>query len=51
LLIGTSREKPPGFGRIDGPHSPARSFHVDGLSVDASRELLQEVNLAADQSG
>src|SRR5262249_17315330 len=48
-LIGTSRERPPGFGRMDGPRSSARSFRIDGLNVEASRELLKEANLAADQ--
>jgi WD40 repeat protein/transcriptional regulator with XRE-family HTH domain len=49
-LILTSREKPPGFGVLEGTRAPARSFRVDGLNVEASRALLQEVNLAADQS-
>jgi WD40 repeat protein/DNA-binding XRE family transcriptional regulator len=48
-LIATSRETPPDFGRLDGPQAPARSFRVGGLNVEASRALLQEVKLAADQ--
>jgi WD40 repeat protein/transcriptional regulator with XRE-family HTH domain len=48
-LIGTSREKPPDFARLEGPHAPTRSFRVGGLSVEASRQLLQEVKLDADQ--
>jgi WD40 repeat protein/transcriptional regulator with XRE-family HTH domain len=46
-LIGTSRERPPGY--FEGPRSLARSFSLGGLDVEASRNLLQHAGLAADQ--
>src|SRR5262249_2590848 len=46
-LIGTSREKPPGY--FEGPRSLARSFSLGGLDVEATRDLLQDAGLAADQ--
>jgi WD40 repeat protein len=50
-MIVTSREKPPEFARLEGPRSASRSLRVSGLSVEASMELLQSANLAADHSG
>jgi WD40 repeat protein/transcriptional regulator with XRE-family HTH domain len=46
-LLGTSREKPPGY--LDGPNSLARSLSLGGLDVEASRDLLKNAGLAADQ--